>query len=92
MLRTRWHRCPSNKKVVLFTDALSRAGSMNSAKIDTAISQTDTQTTAGPITFNRCTHTAITPYYITQWQHAKLVQLQPLAHGVTFQLPVAGLA
>ena len=27
---------------------------------------------------------ADTPYYITQWQDGKLIQVQPLASGVTF--------
>jgi branched-chain amino acid transport system substrate-binding protein len=61
----------------VLTDALAKAGSANPGKLNTAISQTDAQTTAGLIKFNQSTHTAITPYYITQWQNGKLVQVQP---------------
>ena len=75
----------------VLTDAIAKAGSTNAQKLNTAISQTDAQTTAGLIKFNRSTHTAITAFYITQWQHGKLVQVQPLARGVTLQLPTAGL-
>ena len=76
----------------VLTDAIAKADSTNAGRITTAISQTDAKTTAGLITFNKVTHTAITPYYITQWQNGKLVQVQPLARGVTIQLPTAGLS
>lgn len=76
----------------VLTDALARAGSTSAGKLDRAISKTDVQTTAGLIKFDQVTHTAITPYYITQWQHGKLVQVQPLSAGVTLQLPTAGLS
>jgi branched-chain amino acid transport system substrate-binding protein len=75
----------------VLTDAIAQAGSTNAEKLDTAIAKTDTQTTAGLIKFSQFTHTAITPYYITQWQDGKLVQVQPLSAGVTLQLPTAGL-
>jgi branched-chain amino acid transport system substrate-binding protein len=75
----------------VLTDALAKAGSTKPGKLNTAISQTDAQTSAGLIKFNQSTHTAITPYYITQWQDGKLVQVQPLAPGVTFDVPTAGL-
>jgi branched-chain amino acid transport system substrate-binding protein len=75
----------------VLTDALAKADSTNPDKLNTAISQTDAQTTAGRIKFNQSTHTAITPYYITQWQNGKLIQVQPLASGVTFDVPTAGL-
>jgi hypothetical protein len=64
---------------------------MNSAKLNAAISRTDTQTTAGLIKFGQTTHAAATPSYITQWQDGKLVQVQPVAHGVTFEVPSAGI-
>ncbi len=76
----------------VLTDAIARAGSTTAAKLNAAISKTDAQTTAGLIKFNQFTHTATTPYYITQWQHGKLVQVQPLSPGVTLQLPTAGLS
>jgi branched-chain amino acid transport system substrate-binding protein len=75
----------------VLTDALAKAGSTNPGKLNTAISQTDAQTTAGLIKFNQFTHTAITPYYVTQWQNGKLVQVQPPAPGVTLGVPTAGL-
>ena len=75
----------------VLTDALAKAGSANPGKLNTAISQTDEQTTAGLIKFNQSTHTAITPYYITQWQNGRLVQVQPLGPGVTFGVPTAGV-
>jgi hypothetical protein len=64
----------------VLTDALAKAGSTNSGTLNTAISQTDARTTAGLITFNQATHTAVTPYYVTQWQNGKLVSLE---HAVT---------
>jgi branched-chain amino acid transport system substrate-binding protein len=75
----------------VLTDALSKAGSTNPGKVNTAISQTSAQTTAGLIKFSGSTHTASTPYYVTQWQDGKLIQVQPLASGVTFDVPTAGL-
>jgi branched-chain amino acid transport system substrate-binding protein len=76
----------------VLTDAIAKAGSTHAAKLNGAIAQTDAQTTAGLIKFNQFTHTATTPYYVTQWQHGNLVQVQPLAPGVTLQLPTAGLS
>jgi branched-chain amino acid transport system substrate-binding protein len=75
----------------VLTDAIAKAGSASPGKINTAISHTDVQTTAGPIKFHLTTHTATTPYYINQWQNGKLLQVQPLAHGVTLAVPTAGL-
>jgi branched-chain amino acid transport system substrate-binding protein len=75
----------------VLTDALAKAGSTNAGRLNTAISQTDAPTTAGLIKFNQFTHTATTPYYITQWQNGKLVQVQPPAPGVTIRVPTAGL-
>jgi branched-chain amino acid transport system substrate-binding protein len=75
----------------VLTDALAKSGSTNPGKLNAAVSQTDAQTTTGLIKFNQSTHTAITPYYITQWQSGKLVQVQPTAPGVTLNVPTAGL-
>lgn len=75
----------------VLTDALTKAGSTKPGKLNTAISQTDAQTTAGLIKFSQSTHTAITPYYITQWQNGELVQVQPLASGATLGVPASGL-
>ena len=75
----------------VLTDALAKAGSVIPGKLDSAISQTDRQTTAGLIKFNQSTHTADTPCYITQWQGGKLIQVQPLASGAAFDVPADGL-
>jgi ABC-type branched-subunit amino acid transport system substrate-binding protein len=50
----------------VLTDAIAKAGSTNPGKLNTAIARTDAQTTAGLIKFNQSTHTADTPYYVTQ--------------------------
>jgi branched-chain amino acid transport system substrate-binding protein len=49
----------------VLTDALAAAGSTGPAALTTAIARTDARTTAGLITFNRFTHTAITAYHVT---------------------------
>jgi branched-chain amino acid transport system substrate-binding protein len=75
----------------VLTDAISRAGSIGPNKLNTAIGQSHVQTTAGLITFNPVTHTGVTPYYITQWQNGRLVQVRPPVSGVAYQQPTAGL-
>ena len=75
----------------VLTDALAKAGAATPGKLNTAIAQADAPTTAGLIRFNASTHTAVTPYYVTQWQDGKLVQVQPPAAGVSFEVPAAGL-
>jgi branched-chain amino acid transport system substrate-binding protein len=50
----------------VLTDALAAAGSANPAKLNTAIAHTDARTTAGLVTFNQLTHTAITAYHVTR--------------------------
>jgi branched-chain amino acid transport system substrate-binding protein len=75
----------------VLTGALAKAGSANPGKLNTAIAQADARTAAGLIKFNLTTHTAVTPYYITQWQDGKLIQVQPLASGDTLEVPAAGL-
>jgi len=47
------------------TDAVAAAGSTNPAKLNAAIAHTDARTTAGQVTFNQVTHTAITAYHVT---------------------------
>ena len=49
----------------VLTDALAAAGSANPAKLNTAIAHTDARTTAGLVTFDQSTHTAITAYHVT---------------------------
>jgi branched-chain amino acid transport system substrate-binding protein len=75
----------------VLTGAISRAGSVDPGRLDTAIGQSHVQTTAGLITFSLRTHTGVTPYYITQWQDGRLVQVQPRVSGVSYQQPTAGL-
>ncbi|HUA43323.1 MAG TPA: ABC transporter substrate-binding protein [Streptosporangiaceae bacterium] len=75
----------------VLTDAISRAASTAPSKLNAAIGQSHVQTTAGLIAFKPSTHTGVTPYYITQWQNGKLVQVQPPVSGITFQQPTAGL-
>jgi branched-chain amino acid transport system substrate-binding protein len=50
----------------VLTDAIARARSAKPAELNTAISQTDAQTTAGLIKFSQFTHTAITAYHVTR--------------------------
>jgi ABC-type branched-subunit amino acid transport system substrate-binding protein len=66
----------------VLTDALARAGSASPGTLNAAIARTDAPTAAGLITFSPSTHTAITPYYITQWRNGKLDQVQPRVSGV----------
>jgi len=75
----------------VLTDAISRAGSTDPNKLNAAIGQSHVQTTAGLITFSPKTHTGVTPYYISQWQSGRLVQVQPPVSGVTYQQPTEGL-
>jgi branched-chain amino acid transport system substrate-binding protein len=75
----------------VLTGALAKADSTNPGQLNAAIARADAPTTAGLIKFNQATHTADTPYYVTQWQDGKLIQVQPLASGVTFHVPAAGL-
>jgi branched-chain amino acid transport system substrate-binding protein len=75
----------------VLTDAISRAGSTDRGKLNAAIGHSHVPTTAGLITFNPATHTGVTPYYITQWQNGRLVQVQPPVSGVAYQQPTAGL-
>ena len=75
----------------VLTDALAEAGDAIPGTINTAISRADARTTAGLITFDQTTHTAVTPSYVTQWQNGTLVQVRPLASGATFEVPAGGL-
>ena len=75
----------------VLTDALAKAGSANPGRIDTAISRTNAQTTAGLVKFNQATHTAATPFYITQWRDGQLIQVRPPAAGATLDVPTTGL-
>jgi branched-chain amino acid transport system substrate-binding protein len=75
----------------VLTDAIAKAASASPGRINTAIAHLDAPTTAGPVKFGLATHTATLPCYIEQWQHGKLLQVQPLARGATLAVPAAGL-
>jgi len=75
----------------VLTDALTKAGATSPAALNTAIGQSSAATTAGLIKFSPSTHTAITPYYVTQWQNGDLAQVQPRASGAALAVPPAGL-
>ena len=75
----------------IVTDAISRVGSTKPGTLNMAIGQTHVQTTAGLISFNPATHTAVTPYYVTQWRSDHVVQVQPAVSASTYQQPTAGL-
>lgn len=61
----------------VLTGALTSAGSTSPGKLNAAIARSDARTTAGLIKFSPATHTAVTPYYVNQWQDGKVVQVQP---------------
>lgn len=73
------------------TDAISSANSTDPAKVNTAIGHTDTDYPAGHIQFDPKTHTAVTPYLLTQWQNGDTVTVVPAQPGVTLQVPTKGL-
>ena len=75
----------------VLTDALAKAGTTSPGQLNTAISRANVETTAGRITFNQATHTAITPFYVIQWQNGNVVQVLPRVPGVTLAVPTAGL-
>jgi branched-chain amino acid transport system substrate-binding protein len=75
----------------VLTGALAKAGSANPGRLNTAISRTNAQTTAGLVKFNQATHTAATPFYITQWRNGRLIQVRPPAAGATLDVPTTGL-
>jgi len=66
---------------VLF-DAITRAGSENPAKIDTALAATDKTYPIGLIKFG-ANHACQTNLYVAQWQNGTVVQLVPAASAAT---------
>lgn len=76
----------------VLTQAITRAGSTDPDQLNTAIGKTDAQFPGGHIKFDQATHTATTPYYVTQWQKGVQRQVTPPLKGVTFQQPTAGLS
>lgn len=75
----------------IVTDAIARSGSTDPGPLDAAIGKTSGEFPGGRIRFSPRTHTAITPYYITQWQNGRQVQVQPPLPGTRFEQPPPGL-
>lgn len=75
----------------VLTDALAKAGRADPGRLNSAISRTDAQTTAGLVKFDQATHTAATPFYVTQWRNGQLIQVQPPTAGAALDVPTAGL-
>lgn len=72
------------------TDALTAAGTTDSAKLNKALAKTDKDYPLGRIAFNK-DHSATTPYLLMQWQGSKIVQILPRVDGVTLEDPGKGL-
>ncbi|MEN3283330.1 MAG: branched-chain amino acid transport system substrate-binding protein [Solirubrobacteraceae bacterium] len=74
---------------VLF-DAIEKAGSLDSARINAAIGQTDKTYPVGPIKFDPDHHSAVKAV-MTQWRGASAVQVYPEVKGAKVAAPVVGL-
>lgn len=72
-------------------DALTRAGSTDPAKLNTAIGQTDKTYTLGQIKFGS-NHADTLPSLMSQWQNGNTVQVYPPVSGITLEAPTPGLA
>jgi branched-chain amino acid transport system substrate-binding protein len=72
-------------------DALTRAGTTDAAKLNTAIGQTDKIYTIGAIKFGT-NHADTLPCIMVQWQKGNTVQVYPQVSGVTFESPNPGLS
>jgi branched-chain amino acid transport system substrate-binding protein len=75
---------------VLF-DALTKAGSTDPNKLNTALGQTDKTYTLGHIQFGS-NHADTLPSVMMQWQSGNLSQVYPKVAGVTLEVPTPGLA
>lgn len=75
----------------IVTDGIKSAGSTDPVKLNDAIGKTDADYPLGHIAFGASTHTAATPYLLTQWQKGNTVVLVPKTPGVTLQDPGKGL-
>jgi branched-chain amino acid transport system substrate-binding protein len=75
----------------VLAQAIAKADGTDPDKVNTAIGQTNGDFPGGHIQFSSSQHTSVTPYYVTQWQGGKLVQVMPPAPGITFAQPTAGL-
>jgi len=74
----------------IVTDGIKTAGSTDRTAVNTAIGKTNADYPLGKISFGT-THTAATPYLITQWQNGNTVQVLPVDPAVKFLAPVKGL-
>lgn len=72
-------------------DALTRAGSIDPTKLNTAIGQTDKTYTLGPIKFGSNNADAI-PAILVQWQNGNTAQVYPKVSDATLEAPARGLA
>jgi branched-chain amino acid transport system substrate-binding protein len=73
----------------IMMDSISRAGSTDPAKINTALAQTDGSFVCGPVKF-AADHTSVMPAIWTQWQNGKTVIIWPKEFAnaqVIFPLP-----
>jgi branched-chain amino acid transport system substrate-binding protein len=74
---------------VLF-DAIEKAGSLDSEKINAAIGQTSKTYPMGPIKFDADHHSAVKAV-MTQWRGDSAVQVFPEGKGGKVTAPVVGL-
>ena len=72
------------------TDGIKAAGSTDAAKVNEAIGKTSGDYPLGTIAF-AATHTATTPYLVTQWQNGNTVQVLPVDPAIKLQAPAKGL-
>jgi branched-chain amino acid transport system substrate-binding protein len=73
----------------ILLDSMAKAGSVDKAKVNTAIGQTDATYVVGPIKFG-ADHTSTLPMVQTQWQGGKVVVVAPKDRAtadVVFPLP-----
>lgn len=75
----------------IVTDGIKTAGSTDAAKVNDAIGKTNGEYPLGHIAFGATTHTAATPYLLTQWQKGNTVVILPKTAGITLQDPAKGL-
>lgn len=74
----------------IVTDAIKAADSTDPAKVNAALGKTDGDYPLGHIAFGD-THTASTPYLLTQWQNGSSVVVVPKTAGAALQHPIKGL-
>ena len=75
----------------ILLDALTKAGSTDPSKLNTAIGQTDKTYTLGPIKFG-ANHADAIPAIMMQWQNGHSVQVYPKGSGSNIESPIPGLS